>query len=114
MEQSKKKRGVDPMEQWLIFAVLTSTRAINLNGVLTYELAAVPTYIFVEKSGELGMSTSKSILERKHHVEVTNPSIGIRDAEVISGCAILCVLQWPSKGFIKDTILHFVKYAPIR
>ena len=59
-----------------------STRAINLNDVFKYELAAVPTTIFDEKSGELRISTSKFILKRKQQVEVTNPSIGIRDAVV--------------------------------
>ena len=87
-----------------------STRAINPNDVLNYELAAVHTSIFDEKSG-LRISTSKSILKRKHQVEVTNPSIGFRDAVVIGGCARLCVLQWPSKGFIKNIVLNFIKYA---
>ena len=44
-------------------------------------------------------------------MEVTNPSRGTGDAVVIDGCAILWVLQWPSKGFIKDVVLNFVKYA---
>ncbi len=50
-KEGKKKRGVDPMEQGdlgLIFARVTalmSTRAVNLNHVLKYELAAVPTSI---------------------------------------------------------------------
>ena len=65
---------------------LMSTRAIDLNDVLNYELAAVPTPLFDEKSG-LRISMSKSILKRKHQVEVTNPSIGTRDAVVIGGCA---------------------------
>ena len=29
----------------------------------------------------------------------------------IDGRAILLVLQWPSKGFTKDVVLNFVKYA---
>ena len=41
-----------------------STRAINLNDVLKYELASVPTSIF-----ELRMS--KSILKQRLQVEVT-------------------------------------------
>ena len=59
MKEGKNKRGADPMEQCdrgLIFARLTalmSTRAINLNDVLKYELAAVSTSIFDEKSCEL-------------------------------------------------------------
>ena len=63
-KEGKKQRGADPMEQCdsgLIFArvkALMSTRAINLNDVLKYELAAVPTSIFDEKSGELRSSKS--------------------------------------------------------
>ena len=93
-KKGKKKRGVDTMEQCdlgLIFARVTalmSTRAIKLNGMWKYELAAVPTSIFDEKSGEIRISRSKSILKRKHQVELTNPSIRIRDAVVIGGCAI--------------------------
>ena len=50
----------------LLFARVTSlisTRAIDPNHVLQYELAAVPTSIFDEKSGELRISTSNSILK---------------------------------------------------
>ena len=82
-----------------------STRAINLNDVFNYDLAAVPTSIFDEKSG-LRISTSKYILKRKHQVVVTNPPIGIRDAVVIGGCARICVLQWPSKWFINNIVLN--------
>ena len=68
-KEGRKKRSVDPMEQsdsGLIFARVTalmSTRTINLNDVLKHELAAVPTSIFGEKSGELRISMSKSILK---------------------------------------------------
>ena len=98
----------------LIFARVTalmSIRAINLNDVLKYELAAVPTSIFDGNSGELRISKSKSILKRRLQVEVTNPSRGTGDAVVIDGCAILWVIQWPSKEFIKDVVLNFDKYA---
>ena len=103
MKEGNKKRGVDPMEQYdseLVFARVTaliSTRAINLNDLLKYELAAFPTSVFHEKSSELKISPSKSILKRKVLVEVINPSIGIRDDVVIGGCVIHRVLQWPSK-----------------
>ena len=115
MKEGKKQRGADPMEQCdsgLIVARVTalmSTRAINLNDVLQYELAAVPTSVFGEKSGQLRIS--KSILKQRLQVEVTYPSRGTGDAVVIDGCAILWVLQWPSKGFFKDVVLNFVKYA---
>ena len=76
---------------------LMSTIAIYLNDVLKYELVAVPTSIFDEKSGELRTLKSKSILKRRLQVEVTNPSRGTGDAVVIDGCAVLWVLQWPTK-----------------
>ena len=69
VKEGKKQRGANPMEQCdsgLIFARVTalmSTRAINLNDLLEYELAAVPTSIFDEKSGEFRISKSKSILK---------------------------------------------------
>ena len=103
---------MEQCDSGLIFARVTalmSTRAINLNDVLKYELASVPTSIFDEKSGELRIS--KSILKRRLQVEVTNPSRGNGDAVVIDGCGILWVLLWPSEGFIKDVVLNFVKYA---
>ena len=56
-KEGTKNRGADPMEQCnsgLIFArvaALMSTRLINLNDVLKYELAAVPTSIFDGNSG---------------------------------------------------------------
>ena len=117
MNEEKKQRGVDPMEQCdsgLIFervTALMSTRAINLNDVMKNELAAVLTSIFDEKSGELRISNSKSILKRRLQAEVTNPSRGTGHAVVIDGCAILWVLRWPSKGIIKGVVLNFVKYA---
>ena len=79
----------------LIFARVTalmSIRAIYLNDVLKYELAAVPTSIFDGNSGELRISKSKSILKRRLQVEVTNPSRGTGDAWLLmnvpnSGCS---------------------------
>ena len=88
-----------------------STRVIILNGMLMYEPAAVPTSNFDEKSGDLSISPSKSIIKRKLQVEVTSPSRGIQYAVDIDGCAILWVLQWPSKGFINDVMVNLIKYA---
>ena len=105
---------MEQCDSGFIFARMTalmSTRAINLNDVLKYELATVPTSIFDEKSGELRISKSKCILKRRLQVEVTNPSIGIRDAVLIDGCALFLVLQWPSKGFINDVMVNVINNA---
>ena len=105
---------MEQCDSGLIFARVTafrSTVAINLNDVLKCELAAVPTSIFDEKSGELRIAKSKSIFKRRLQVEVTNPSRGTGDAVVIDRCAVLWVLQWPIKGFIKDVVLNFVKHT---
>ena len=91
---------MEQCDSGLIYARVTtlmSTRAINLNDVLKYELAAVPTSIFDKKSGELRISKSKSILKQRLQVAVTNPSRGTGDAVVIDGSDILWVLQWPSR-----------------
>ena len=112
MKEGKKKRGVDTMEQCdlgLIFARVTalmSTRAIKLNVMLKYELAAVPTSIFDEKSGEIRISRSKSILKRKHQVEVINPSIGIRDPVVIGGSAIQYSVCSNGQAYPSSRILY--------
>ena len=91
---------MEQCDSGLIYARVTalmSTRAINLNDVLKYELAAVPTSIFDKRSGELRISKSKSILKQRLQVEVTNPARGTEDGVVIDGGAILWVLQWLSK-----------------
>ena len=96
---------MEQCDSGLIFARVTalmSTRAINLNDVLKYELAAVPTSIFNEKSGEFRTLKSKSILKRRLQVEFTNPSRGTGDDVVIDGCAILWVLQWPTKDSVTN------------
>ena len=66
VKEGKKERGMVPMEQCDLGSM--STRTIIPNDVLNHELAAVPTSIFDEKNGELRISTSKSILKRKHQV----------------------------------------------
>jgi hypothetical protein len=73
------------------------SRDIDLNQVLRYELAPVPTSMFDDK-GLLKIPKSKSTLKRKLQVEMssrlaTNPYITIVD-----GCAILWVIHWPNKG----------------
>ena len=91
---------MEQCDSGLTFARVTalmSTRAINLNDVMKNELAAVLTSIFDEKSGELRISKSKSILKQRLQVAVTNPSRGTGDAVVIDGSNILWVLPWPSR-----------------
>ena len=108
----KKKRGVGTMEQCdlgLIFArviALMSTRAFKLNVMLKYELAAVPTSIFDKKSSAIRISTSKSTIKRKHLVEVTNPSISIRDPVVIGGCAIQYPVCSNGQAYPSSRILY--------
>ena len=77
---------------------LMSTGAINLNDLLRYELAVVPTSIFDEKSGQITIATSKSILKQKPQVEVTNSSIGFRDTVFLGRCAISVCCNARAKG----------------
>ena len=99
-KEGTEKLGADPMEQCnsgLIFVrvtALVSIRAINLNDVLKYELAAVPTSIFDGKSGELRISKSKSILKRRLQVEVTTTeTLWLLMDVPYSGCS-----NGPAKG----------------
>ena len=53
--------------------------------VLSYELAPVPTSMFDEKMRKLCIAKQSA------------RAAGQPDAIVIDGCAILCVVHWPSK-----------------
>ncbi len=94
MKEVKKQRGADPMEQCdsgLIFAGVTalmSTRAINLNDVLKYELASVPTSIFDIKDVVLNFvkyATNKMHCYRRTHVIFDRYNTSIKDATRCQG-----------------------------
>ena len=74
-----------------------NSRDIKVGQSLSYELASVPTSMFEEKTRDLHIAKSKSILKNKLQVEQSARATGQPDAIVIDGCAILWVVHWPSK-----------------
>ena len=79
--------------------------------ILIYELAPVPTSMFEEKTRDLRIAKSKSILKNKLQVEQPARAAEQPDAIVIDGYAILWVVHWPSKGSVHDLVTNFVKYV---
>ena len=57
-----------------IIGLKASGRDVNLNEVLKYELALIPTSMFTN-NGEMRLATSKSTLNSKLKVEVTGTSL---------------------------------------
>ena len=110
MKECKKKTRTDTAEQsdsGLIFTRtlgVMNSRDIKVEQILRYELAPVPTLMFEEKTRDLRIAKSKSILKNKLQVEQSACATGQPDAIVIDGCAILWVVQWPSMGSVQELI----------
>ena len=67
--------------------------------------------MFEEKTRDLSIAKSKSILKNKLQIEQSASATGQPDAIVIDGCAILWVVHWPSKRRVQDLVTNFVKYV---
>ena len=67
--------------------------------------------MFEEKTRDLRIAKSKSILKNKLQVEQPARAAEQPDAIVIDGYAILWVVHWPSKGSVHDLVTNFVKYV---
>ncbi len=86
-------------DQELIYArvigLLASSREINFDNVLTYELAAYPPSMF-NSDGEIKITKSKSILKQKLRVVVSERNIPNPDTVIYDVSALLWVIVWPS------------------
>ena len=117
MKECRKKTRTDTAEQFdsgLIFARalgIMNSRDVKVKQILSYELAPVPTSMFEEKTRDLRIAQSKSILKNKLQVKQSACATGQPDTLVIDGCAILWVVHWPSKGSVQDLVTNFVKYV---
>ena len=67
--------------------ILQQSKDIDLNRVLQYELASVPTPMFNDK-GQTRISKSKSTLKRKLQVEKSSRLAINPDTTIIDGCAM--------------------------
>ena len=103
---------VDVYDTNLIYSRLLGlqhARELDLKDVLMYELSPVPTSLF-ENSGNLRVSKTKSVLKNKLQVELSERRCPPPDAVILDGCAVLWVIQWPTKGTVQDYIINFMQY----
>ena len=88
---------------------LQKARDINLKDVLQYELAPVPPSMF-EDNGDMRITKSKSTLKKKLQVETTHHTSFTPDSIILDGCAVLWVIQWPTRGTVEDYIKNLLNY----
>lgn len=118
-------------DQELIYArvigLLASSREINFDDVLAFELAAYPPSMF-NPDGEMKIATSKSALKHKLQVTISERTCPVHDTVIYDVSALLWVITWPSdrlqvyvdafKAFVHrslqdaDVILVFDRYFP--
>ena len=111
-----KERAYD---QELIYArvigLLASSREINFNDVLAFELAAYPPSM-LNADGKMSVATSKSTLKHKLVVTISERNCPIPDTMIYDVSAHLWVITWPS-GKLRvyvDAFKAFVLQAPRR
>ena len=96
-------------DQELIYAraigLLASSRDIDFNDVLSYELAAYPPSIFT-KEGKLRMSKSKSTLKKTLQVCVSARNCITPDVIIYDVSALLWTINWPT-GKIEQILTTF-------
>ena len=111
----------------VIIGLLASSRKINFNDVLAFELAAYPPSMF-NADGNMIVATSKSTLKHKLQVTISERNCPISDTMLYDSSALLWVSTWPSgklrvyvdafKAFVHqalrraNVILVFDRYFP--
>ena len=95
-------------------ALQATSRKIDTQTLLSHELSSYPLSLF-DDSGEMRLCSSKAVLKTKTHVEMLGRNISSLECQVLDGCAILWVIQWPSntgkeKAQVKDFIDSFVSF----
>ena len=90
-----------------VIALLSSDRDVDVNDVFSYELAPVPTAMFM-KDG-MRICKAKSKLKRSLQIEVSRRNAGGADATVIDGSALLWTVHWPADGSVADFIVNVKK-----
>ena len=90
-----------------VIALLSSDRDVDVNDVFSYELAPVPTAVFM-KDG-MRICKAKSKLKRSLQIDVSRRNAGDADATVIDGSALLWTVHWPADGSVADFIVNVKK-----
>ena len=94
---------------------MSAVQEIEMNHIplLYYELAAIPPFLFDEKTGDMRLTSSKSTLKSKLQIEISSRTLTPSDAFVIDGFAFLLVVKWPCEGTVEDCIQHFLKHIDV-
>ena len=81
-----------------VVCLQASNRDIDINHLMSHELAPLPTALFAD-SGDMRISTSKSVLKNDLKFEVSSTFAHERiEVAVIDGCALLWIPSWPAVG----------------
>ena len=93
-----------------VIRIQASSRDINIENVLTHELAPVPTSMF-DASGMMRICKSKSDLKNRLLKETSSRcAVSSVAATVLDGSAVLWVVHWPAKGVVADYVENFKKF----
>ncbi len=80
---------------------------LDIDHLMSHELAPLPTALFSD-SGDMRISTSKSILKRDMKIEkVSLVALDEIQVTVIDGCALLWIPGWPAVGNVQTYIDAF-------
>lgn len=90
-----------------VICLQASNRDIDIDNLMSHELAPLPTSLFAD-SGDMRISTSKSILKRDMKIEVSS-RVAYEEIKVtvIDGCALLWIPGWPAVGNVQTYIDAF-------
>lgn len=93
-----------------VIGIQASSRDIDIENVLSHELAPVPTSMF-DDSGVLRICKSKSDLKNRLFKESSSRcALSSVSATVLDGSAVLWVVHWPAKGVVADYVENFKKF----
>ena len=93
-----------------IIVLKASCQDMNLNEVLKYELAPIPTSMLTN-NGEMRLATSKSTLKSKLKVELTGRYAPKATSVIIDGSAISWVVHWRTQGTVQYLVGNVVSYV---
>ncbi|KAL8593372.1 hypothetical protein ACOMHN_065978 [Nucella lapillus] len=92
-----------------IIGLQASSKNVDFQDVLSYELAPIPTALF-DDSGEMRICKSKADLKMKTKVEVSVRNANQMDCTILDGCAVLWVVPWPASSETNQALVsHYVE-----
>ena len=92
-----------------MIGIQASSRSIDIQKVLTYELVPVPTAMFHD-SGAMRICKAKSDLKKQLAKESSSRGTSNVSAIFLDGSAVLWVVHWPTKCVVGDVVENFKKY----